>query len=191
MVDTAWERVSRRVAQLAPQTREFEPETEGLGVRKPVAALSQTAPPPPPDRLHPSQLDSARPCIGRSIAFQVATLFPIGEEKLSFIKFFSRRKTLFRAGCSAKAEELTTDLCSRKDAVRCQRLGETRSGIGRAIVFHKCPSTGRPFANGATIRCSWRGIHTDQASGDRSHSPGTTGIKKSRNEEGQHGVSII
>ena len=35
-----------------------------------IAFQCQTAPPPPPDRLHPGQPDSARPCIWGPIAFQ-------------------------------------------------------------------------------------------------------------------------
>ena len=76
---------------MARQTREFEPQFEGvevfsvkesttvapmqpenprLGIGRPIAFHSRTAPPTPPDRLYPGQLDSARRGIGRPIAYQ-------------------------------------------------------------------------------------------------------------------------
>ena len=39
---------------------------------------------------------------------------------------------------------------SRTDTIRCSRPGEPK--LGRPFAFPRCPSTGRPVANGSTIR---------------------------------------
>ena len=82
------DRGNRGVTQLTRQTRETAPEIEGIDVYfvkrgttvapvqpdehrpdivRPIAAPSDTTPPSPPDRLHPGQPVSVRPCIGGPI----------------------------------------------------------------------------------------------------------------------------
>ena len=49
--------------------RGIQPEDPGLCIGRPIA-FPEITPPPPPDRLHPGQPDSARLGIRRPIAFQ-------------------------------------------------------------------------------------------------------------------------
>ena len=47
-----------------------QPGDQGVSIGRPVAFRLEITPPPPSDRLHPGQPDSARPRIGRPVAFQ-------------------------------------------------------------------------------------------------------------------------
>ena len=81
VADTAWMGISRGLTQLARPSSEFAPDTEGTDVfffcewrycrvapvqpedpepssGRPIAGHSQTAPPPPPDRLHPGHWET-------------------------------------------------------------------------------------------------------------------------------------
>ena len=80
MVDTAWVHVSRGDTRLARKTGDSEPEIEGtevvsvegttatpilpdnprLGIGRPIAALSQTTPPTPPDCTQVSWIPPGR-----------------------------------------------------------------------------------------------------------------------------------
>ena len=64
-------------------------------------------------------------------------------------------KMSFLVGRSATSEKLTSDLSSRKDAIRCPRQGESRPCIGRPIALPRCPGTwetGRTgFQNGFNL----------------------------------------
>ena len=73
-----------------------QPEDPELSIGRPIAFHSQGAPPPPPDRLHPGQPNSARPCIGRPIASQSPKdendhskqlEFPIGERRWYVVSY--------------------------------------------------------------------------------------------------------
>ena len=84
--------VNRRTA--VAQTQREDPD---LCIERPIAFQSQNAL-PPPDRLHPSQPDSARPCIGRLTAFQS----PKNERQFGATGHSNWRKTVVSSGLQRK-----------------------------------------------------------------------------------------
>ena len=67
-----------------------------------------------------------------------------------------RSQNSFRGGCSAKSQKIITDLCSRKDVVRCQRPREIRPDIGRPIAFSNSIGNSVVTESGAS---TWNAFH--------------------------------
>ena len=68
-----------------------QPEDPDLCIGTPMLFHREITPPPPPDRLHPGQPDSARPCIRRSGCFPV-TISARGETDENRVKFICERR---------------------------------------------------------------------------------------------------
>ena len=61
-------------------------------------------------------------------------------------------KRVFTLAAVRQQKELTVDLSSRKNVIRCPRPGESKSSMERPIAFPRRAGAGRPVAVGSTIR---------------------------------------
>ena len=103
----------------------------------------------------------------RSPFSAVATLVPLAQQMAKRSHPFTDEASKY-TGASSKSKpagkivvalasvryskELTVHHRSRKDAIRCQRPGQSGQASGDRLHFSGVPGTGRPVANGSTIR---------------------------------------